>query len=176
MGRNPVPADQELHKPLERKPFRTREGAQVDAVEQGRAVVPTGKIEIYPRGKVKAFTKEMADELKTLKNERQTARKKFDKDPSKAARIKKLEELKHNQQRSLEMATSLEDAGLPDTAAVNEEIIRHLLEVGQKITTDNRVQFRSELTGSAGDVKLLSTWVILPDGRTLLSTVMVIPR
>jgi len=162
--------------PLERKPFRTREGAQVDAVEKGRAIVPTGKVELYPRGKVKPYTKEMADELKMLKNERQTARKAFDKDPSKAVRIKKLEDLKHNQQRSLEMAKSLDEVGLPDTPAVNEDIIRHLLEVGQKITEQNRVQFRSDLTGSAGKVKLLSTWVILPDGRALLSTVMVIPR
>jgi hypothetical protein len=169
-------ADEEFQKPLERKPFWTREGAQVEVVEQGRAIVPTGKVEVYPRGKVRPFTKEMADELKLLKNERQTARKEFDKDPSKAVRIKKLEDLKHNQQRSLEMAKSLDEGGLPDTLAVNEDIMRHLLEVGQKITERNRVQFRSDLTGSTGKVKLLTTWVILPDGRALLSTVMVIPR
>jgi hypothetical protein len=118
----------------------------------------------------------MAAELKALKNERQTTRKEFDKDPSKAARIKKLEELRHNQERSLEMAKSLESAGLPDTPEVNEDIIRHLLEVGQNINENNRVRFPSELSGTAGQIKLLSTWVILPDGRALLSTVMVIPR
>jgi hypothetical protein len=118
----------------------------------------------------------MANELKALKNERQTARKEFDKHPDNAVRIKKLEDLKHNQERSLEMAKSLEGAGLPDTPAVNEEIIHHLAEIGQKITENNRVQFPSELSGSVGKVKLLSTWVILPDGRALLSTITVIPR
>jgi hypothetical protein len=173
---DPLAGRAEPHAPLERKPFRTREGAMVEAVEQGRAIVPTGKVEVYQRGKVKPFTKEMAQELKALKNERQTARKEFDKDPAKAARIKKLEDLKHNHERSLDMAKSLEGAGLPDTPAANDGILRHLLEVGQNVTESNRIQFRSELTGSRRKVKLLSTWVVLPDGRALLSTVMVIPQ
>jgi hypothetical protein len=173
---NATTDDRANHRPLERKPFRTREGAQVEAVEQGQAIVPTGKVEVYPRGKVKPFTKDMAAELKTLKNERQTTRREFDKDPSKAARIKKLEDLKHNQERSLEMAKSLERAGLPDIPEVNEEIIRHLLEVGQNINENNRVRFPSELRGSTGKIRLLSTWVILPDGRAFLSTVIVIPQ
>jgi hypothetical protein len=118
----------------------------------------------------------MAQESIALKHERQTARKEFDKDPAKAARIQKLKELQHNYERSLEMSSSLEGAGLPDTPAVNEEIMEHLLEVGQNITEHNRVQFRSELTGSTGTVKLLSTWVLLPENRVLLSTVMVIPQ
>ena len=161
--------------PLGRKPFKTKEGT-VDVVEQGRAIVPTGKVELYPRGKVMPFTEEMASELKSLKNERQTARKEFDKDPGKAARIEKLEQLKHNAERSAEMAKSLEKAGLPDTPAVNDEIIRHLLEIGQRINEGNRVRYPSEMSGSAGKVKLLSTWVILPDGRAFLASINVIPK
>ena len=81
-----------------------------------------------------------------------------------------------NKQRSAEMAKSLENAGLPDTPAVNDEIIRHLLEVGQRINEANRVRYPSEMSGSAGKVKLLSTWTILPDGRAYLSSINVIPK
>ena len=103
-------------------------------VEQGRAVVPTGKVEVYLRGKAKPFTPEMADELRGLKHERQVARKVFDASPEKAARIELLERLQHNHQRSLEMSNSLTDAGLPNTGPANAKILQHLLEVGQQST------------------------------------------
>jgi len=159
-----------------RTAFKTREGAVVDAVEQGRAVVPTGKVEVYVRGKAKPFTPEMTAELRALKQERQVARKVFDASPEKAARLEQLERLLHNHQRSVEMSNSLTEAGLPDTSQANAEILQHLLEVGQQITEGNRVRFRSELAGTQGRVKLVSTWVILPDGRVLLSTLNVIPQ
>jgi hypothetical protein len=66
-----------------RKPFTTKDGAGVDAVERGRAVVPTAKVEAYVRGKAKPFTPEMAAERRALKQERQTARKAFDASPEK---------------------------------------------------------------------------------------------
>jgi hypothetical protein len=136
--------------------------------------VPTGKVEVYLRGKAKPFTPEMTDELRGLKHERQVARKVFDASPEKAARIELLERLQHNHQRSLEMSNSLTDAGLPNTGPANAEILQHLLEVGQQINEGNRVRFHSELAGAQRRVKLLSTWILLPDGRVLLSTLNVI--
>jgi hypothetical protein len=161
---------------LPRKPFRMKEGTVVDAVEQGRAVVPTGKVEVYLRGKAKPFTPEMAAELRALKQDRQVARKAFDASPEKATRIEQLERLLHNHQRSVEMSNSLTEAGLPNTGSANAEIFQHLLDVGQRVTEKSRIRFRSELAGAQGRVTLLSTWVILPDGRVLLSTLNVIPQ
>jgi hypothetical protein len=74
------------------------------------------------------------------------------------------------------MSNSLTEAGLPNTGSANAEIFQHLLDVGQQVTEKIRIRFRSELAGAQGRVTLLSTWVILPDGRVLLSTLNVIPQ
>ena len=73
-------------------------------------------------------------------------------------------------------AQTLDEAGLPDTAANNEKIIEHLLDVGETVTPEHFKDIRSELVGPAGKVKVLSTWKILPDGRAYLATVKLIPK
>jgi len=78
--------------------------------------------------------------------------------------------------QGLQMATTLDEAGLIDTPEHNERIMRHLLEVGRTVTPEHRLDIRSEIDGPNGRVKILSTWAILPDGRVYLSTIKLIPR
>ncbi|MEQ1737139.1 MAG: hypothetical protein ABL886_12145, partial [Rhodoglobus sp.] len=161
--------------PHERTLFRTPHGHSVEVIQNERAVVPTGKVEAYSRGKT-PFTPEMAQEFKDLKQRRQMERKEFDRDPANAARIKELEKLKHNYERSLEMARTLDESGIPETPENNNALLSHLLEQGGQVSAGSRVDFPSEFVGSNGKIKTLSTWVILPDGRAYLSTIKLIPR
>ena len=66
-------------------------GKDVEVAASGNAVVPTGKVEIYPRGKSTPFTKEMDSELRGLKAKRQSARKIFDAEPANSKRLDELE-------------------------------------------------------------------------------------
>jgi hypothetical protein len=68
------------------------------------------------------------------------------------------------------MKDILEKAGLTDTPENNKLITEHLLEVGNKVTPDNRTWVPSILKGPNGNLKVESTWKILNDGRAYLST------
>ena len=161
---------------LRRMQFETPQGTTVEVVSNAQAVVPTGKVEAYPRGKTVPFTKEMASELRELKRWRQNSRKDFDREPANEQRIDKLRQLQHNFVRSQEMAATLEGAGLPDTPEINNALLAHLLEQGAHVRAANRIDFPSEMKGTSGVIKILSTWIILPDGRPYLSTIKLIPR
>lgn len=150
-------------------------GKDVEVATSGRAVVPTGKVEAYPRGKVTPFTEDMKAELRELKAQKQATRKAFDANPANTKRLDELEKLKHNYERSVSMARTLEGAGLEDTLAGNNEIIRQLLEVGQTVTEGNNVNVRTILVGRTGKVLAETTWAILPDGRSYLATIKLKP-
>jgi hypothetical protein len=161
---------------LMREPITTPGGETVEVIAQGRAIVPTGKVEVYLRAGVKPFTSEMKAEMRRLQELKQTARKEFDRSPQNQKRIDELRKLQHNFERSQDMARTLDAAGLIGTEESNAAMFKHLLEVGQKVTSENRLDVASEVVGPTFKVKLLTTWIILPDGRAYLATIKVIPR
>ncbi|MNI17736.1 hypothetical protein D3C73_711170 [compost metagenome] len=126
------------------------------------------------RGKVNVNIQEVNKELRELKQLRQTQRKVFDADPQNAERIKRLESMKHNYERSEDMRNKLESIGLGDTAENNQYIAEHLLDIGKNITPENRMDFPSVLEGPNGRVKVLTTWSIVA-GKPYLSTIKLIP-
>jgi len=155
----------------------TLPGGQTTEVAIDRnAVVQFDKIQKYPRGKSIPYTAEMADEARNLRKLRHSDPKSFGADPSNAKRLDELDRLKHNFERSTEMAETLQKAGIPNTPEANDALMKHLLEVGQNMNESNRTSFPSVFSGPNGNVKILSTWKILPDGRAYLATFNLIPK
>jgi hypothetical protein len=150
-------------------------GKDIEVVAEGNAVVPPSKVTTWIRGKAIKFTDAMREEAKALRAKKQTARKEFDADPANAKRLRELGDLERNYNRSKAMASNLEEAGIPDTPAVNDEIIKQLLDVGQSVTSENRVGVRTVLQGEHGRVLAETTWTILPDGRAYLATLILKP-
>jgi hypothetical protein len=146
-------------------------GKVIKAAVSGNAAVPLGKVEIFGRGGSGDYKKEKL-ELNLLK---QKDRKKFDADPANAKRLEELRVLVKNHDRSTDLGANFEKIGLPNTPESNRKIIDHLLEVGQKIDSSNRLWFSSELEGPKGTLKIESTWRLLPDGRAYLSTIKMKP-
>jgi hypothetical protein len=133
--------------------------------------VPLDKVNIYSRGKVADVT----EELRALQRFKQTDRKLFDADPSNAKLLDQLKAQKHNFDRSSDMARHLEGIGLSDTPANNQMIIEHLLQVGNKVTPENRLWVPSTLKGPNGNLQVESTWKILEDKRAYLTTLKLMP-
>ncbi len=152
-------------------------GKPIKVYTDGHTEVPIGKIEKYMRGKVdiKNYNIEsLRKEISELKKLKQTRRKLFDATPQNVTRLKELEALEHNFNRSKDMASKLDSIGLYDTLENNQSIVKHLLEVGKRITPENRVDIVSNLVGPSGKLKVLTTWSIV-DGKPYLSTIKLIP-
>lgn len=152
------------------------DGQVKQVARKGVSIVEIGKVEIFPRGKSVPWTNELAQERSALKQFRQNDRKTFDANPDNIERIRRLDRLEYNYKRSNEMAATLLKAGIPDTPAANAKIIDHLLDVGQNINSKNRVDYRSVISGSDGDVKVYSTWKLTPEGNAYLSSLNLIPK
>jgi hypothetical protein len=73
------------------------------------------------------------------------------------------------------MGRHLDNIGFPDTPENNEALIKHLLDVGNKVTPEQRTWVPSTLTGPEGTLKVESTWKILDDQRAYLTTLKLIP-
>lgn len=146
-------------------------GKNIVAAVDRNAIVPLDKINVYARGKVPDVTTELRD-LQKLK---QSDRKLFDSSPENANRLEQLKAQKHNLERSKDMSRHLDDIGLPDTLDNNEALIKHLLEVGNKVTPEQRTWVPSTLAGPKGTLKVESTWKILNDQRAYLTTLKFIP-
>lgn len=146
-------------------------GKSIVAAVDGNAIVPLDKVNIYARGKVPDVTAELRD-LNRLK---QSNRKLFDSSPENAKRLEQLNAQKHNLERSKDMGQRLEDIGFSDTPENNEALIKHLLDVGKKVTPEQRTWVPSTLTGPKGTLKVESTWKILDDQRAYLTTLKLIP-
>ncbi|MEO8699880.1 MAG: DUF4157 domain-containing protein [Kofleriaceae bacterium] len=172
----PAPVGSQRTAAIVREQIQAPSGAMVEVVSQGTVIVPTGKVEGYLRGAVIPFTPELKQELAALQLQKQTARKVFDANPANEARIERLKDLKHNFERSQDMAATLADAGIDNTLENNTKLMEHLLEVGKTVTPANRVKVPSTVVGDKGNVMLQSTWTVLPDGRAYLSTVIVMPK
>lgn len=146
-------------------------GKQIVAAVDRNAIVPLDKVNIYARGKVPDVTAELRD-LQRLK---QSDRKLFDASPENAKRLEQLKAQKHNLERSQDMGRHLDNIGFPDTPENNEALIKHLLDVGNKVTPEQRTWVPSTLTGPEGTLKVESTWKILDDQRAYLTTLKLIP-
>ncbi|MEK3722643.1 PrsW family glutamic-type intramembrane protease [Paenibacillus sp. FSL H8-0034] len=149
-------------------------GKAIKVYTDGNTIIPVDKIEKYLRGKVNVNIQELTKELRDLKQLRQTQRKVFDADPQNAERIKRLEKMKHNFDRSDDMRQKLESIGLSDTIENNQSIAQHLLEVGKQVNRENTLDFPSILEGPDGKLKVLTTWKMV-DGQPYLSTIKLIP-
>ncbi|GLS27234.1 hypothetical protein [Marinibactrum halimedae] len=89
-----------------------------------------------------------------------------------------MERLKHQNRsfnRSNELQKHLESIGLTDTPQNNKFIREHLLDVGKQVTPDNRVWVPSVIEGPKGKLKVESTWKVLDNGKSYLSTIKFIP-
>lgn len=149
-------------------------GKAIKVYTDGNTIIPVDKIEKYLRGKVNVNIQEVKQELRELKQLKQTQRKVFDADPQNAKRIKELEKMKHNFDRSDDMRQKLESIGLSDTIENNQTIAKHLLEVGKQINPNNTLDFPSVLEGKTGKLKVLTTWKLV-DGQPYLATIKLIP-
>jgi len=134
--------------------------------------VPINKISIYAMGKVAMYPEE---ELRQLQQLKQRSRKEFDKNPENERRLNQIKKLRHNYERSQAMFVSIQQVGLTNSAEDINKIISHLLDIGEQVTLEIRVDYPSEIEGSRGRLRVLSTWVILPDETKYLSTIKLVP-
>ncbi|MBD2773836.1 hypothetical protein [Iningainema tapete] len=148
--------------------FQVTTGQIVSCAKKGAVLVAIAKVENYVMGKVAMYPQE---EMRRLQQMKQEFRKEFDIDPNNEARLEEIKRLKKNYERSQEMFESIKSIGLTDSVDDINKIILHLLLVGEKVTVENRVEHSSNLEGASGQLKVLSTWVILPDSTRYLSSI-----
>jgi hypothetical protein len=134
--------------------------------------VPINKISIYAMGKVAMYPEE---ELRQLQQLKQGSRKEFDKNPENERRLNQIKKLRHNYERSQAMFVSIQQAGLNKSVEDINKIISHLLDIGELVNLETRADYPSEIEGSRGRIRILSTWVILPDETKYLSTIKLVP-
>lgn len=115
------------------------------------------------------------DELRQLQQLKQGSRKEFDKNPENERRLNQIKKLRHNYERSQAMLASIQQIGLTNSVEDVNKIISHLLDIGEQVTLETRVDYPSEIEGSRGRLRVLSTWVILPDETKYLSTIKLVP-
>lgn len=153
--------------------FQVQTGQVISCAKKASVLVPINKISIYAMGKVAMYPQE---ELRQLQKMKQSDRKEFDRNPNNDYRLLQIKKLKHNYERSRSMFASLQQVGFTDSVHDLDRIISHLLDIGDRVTLDNKVDYPSNLEGPNGQLRVLSTWVILPDGTKYLSTINFIPR
>lgn len=146
-------------------------GKTITVAVEGNAVVPLDKVNVYARG----GSPDVSDELSALQTIKQQSRKSFDADPANQQRLDQLKNMQHNYERSQDMARLLEGIGLPNSVQNNERIIANLLKTGNTVTPDNRVWVPAQLDGPNGSLMINSTWAILPDKTSYLSTLRLMP-
>lgn len=134
--------------------------------------MPIAKVATYGMGKVAMYP---SSELRQLQQMKQNERKLFERNPGNEQRLGHLKKLKHNYERSQAMLKSLQKVGLNDSDSDINNIISHLLNVGEAVTIDNWRNYPSDLEAPNGTLRIRSTWTFLPDGRKYLSTLNFIP-
>lgn len=123
-----------------------------------------GQVAMYPQ-----------EELRQLQQLKQESRKEFDKNLENEHRLNQIKKLRHNYERSQSMFISIQQVGLTNSAEYIKKIISHLLDIGEQVTLESRVDYPSKIEGSRGRLRILSTWVILPDETKYLSTIKLVP-
>jgi len=148
-------------------------GKTIACAKQGSVLVPIDKVAIYAMGKVKKYPE---DELRRLQELKQKNRKSFDANPENKRRLKEIMKLKYNDERSQEMLESIKKIGIADSVDGISPIIAHLLSVGEEVDVQSPVRHPGKLEGPLGNLKVLSTWTVLPDGMRYLSSMNFIPQ
>lgn len=92
-------------------------------------------------------------------------------DKSLAKELKTCEDKLHNYQRSQEMSTTLNNAGITDTAENNEMIAKNLLEAAKSAKL-GKTQVISYVEGPKGKIQIVIRWDISEDGTPYLATVI----
>lgn len=143
-----IKSDDKSSEPLfEVVDFTLHNGKVVQCAFLGSTLIAFAKIEIYACGKVQKHNESM---LRRLQQMKQTRRKEYDAEPSNEANLEKQKRIRYNHQRSQEMFKSLKKVGMTDSASDINQIIDHLLGVGEQVTIKTR--------------RVLSTWAIMKDG------------
>lgn len=123
-----------------------------------------GQVAMYPQ-----------EELRQLQQLKQRSRKEFDKNQENERWLNQIKKLRHNYERSQAMFVSIQQVGLTNSVEDVNNIISHLLDIGELVTVETRVDYPSEIEGSRGRLRVLITWVILPDDTKYLSTIKLVP-
>lgn len=152
--------------------FTLHNGKVVQCAKRGSTLIAFTKIEIYACGKVQKHDESM---LKRLQQMKQTRRKEYDIDPSNEANLEKQKRIRYNYQRSQEMFKSLKKVGMSDSPSNINQIIDHLLAVGEQVTAKTKRDKPSQLEAPKGSLRVFSTWAIMKDGTKYLSTLKFIP-
>ena len=137
---------------------------------KGDAKIPVDKIELYMRGKASGDLESLQKEYNALKDLQIANQKEFAKTPGARERLNKITDQIYNVRRSQEMAQTLNNAGIPDTAKNNAMIMDKLLDTANGVTASNR-ETSVVVSGPGGNVRVYATWKILPDGSKRLATV-----
>ncbi len=170
MPRVPIGANSGT-RPLQLEEIIAPNGRSIQTAVDGNAIVPLDKIAIYARGGVA----DVSEELSAWNQYKQGARKMFDANPENAARLKQLNDMQHNFDRSIDMGKRLDSIGLTNTEVNNNLLINHLLDTGQGVNPANRLWVPSIFEGPNGALQVKSTWKILDDNRAYLNTLMFVP-
>jgi hypothetical protein len=141
---------------------------KVLCAKKGKVLISITKISEYTMGKVAIYPQSELRELQYLK---QHSRKQYDQNPNNEKRLQQIKKLKHNYDRSLAMLKVIQSVGLNDSQETVNLIIEHLLNVGQSITLNNRVNYKSQIIAPNGTLIIQSTWKILPDNQHYLVTI-----
>ena len=147
-------------------------GTTVRCAKLGRVLVPLGKVERYPMGKIQRWDE---DELRRLQALKQARRKEYDADPANEARLARLKRDKHNCQRSQEMFASIRSVGMTDSFEDIVKLVRALLAVGQEVIAGATDARPVEIEAPLGMLGIHSKWRSLPDGTRYLTTITLVP-
>ncbi len=138
-------------------------GGIIKCAKQGSVLVPIDKITVFGMGKVEFPERQ---ELDNLKKERRENQREFSKNFNKQKRLEELEKKEHNYQRSQGNLKAILKAGLEVTNAVIDELILHLLNVGNGVMgTKIETRFSPLLI-------IESCWRVLPSGEKYLTTLI----
>ena len=135
----------------------------------GNALINTGKIDIYIRGKVKLdveTTRRKVEQLEKISRENY--------EPKITQDIMMYRSKLHNYERSQEMSRTLNNAGIVDTMENNLMIADNLLKTAKSVK-DGINQTVCYIEGTKGKVKIEAKWKILPNGKPYLATMILKP-
>lgn len=136
--------------------------------KKNNILISITKISEYAMGKVAIYPH---NELKELQYLKQNSRKQYDQNHNNERRLQQIKKLKHNYDRSIAMLRVIQSVGLNDSQYTINLIIDHLLNIGQSITIENRVNYKSQIIAPNGILIIESTWKILPNNQCYLVTI-----
>lgn len=148
-------------------------GKIIRCIQRGAVLIAKGKVELYGMGKV-TFPEQ--EEWEQLRKERAENQQKFSKNPAKISRVKQLKKMARNKRKSLDNLAAILKAGLSDSIEDRAKIVKHLLDVGDKIRVEDEGKLhRSKLDAPLGTLTIFSAWKVIDTGQNYLGTLKFIP-